>query len=230
MSSKKAPSKSTDDASNEHQTHHTYTEKKKTLKRFAIPVMLFIIIYLFLPASLVIALFTYPGFRSNSKPLEQKPVPSNTYKSDGKKTNTTPDPTQTAPTTSNQNAQNSNNNFVPGVCKRTTIPHQTVYENTETLYVGQTQVAYSGTDGWRQTCTANSNGYKPDDVVFDGMPTKILVGTKPIPPPQPPAPSYSYDYAMNVARNRCSPIAQGSGTGSSAYQVCISTVLKDYGY
>lgn len=126
--------------------------------------------------------------------------------------------------------QNSSGKIVPGVCTKTVIPQSTVYEDVGYLYIGETRT-YPGMDGWRQTCTASSNGFKPEDVVFQGLPTKIYRGTKPRPEATPtPTNNYSYSQALSTAQGQCSPIAQASGTGSSSYQLCIQTVLKQYGY
>lgn len=143
--------------------------------------------------------------------------------------NSKPQPTQNN-SSQQSTSQNSSGQFVAGVCTKTVIPQSTVYEDVSYLYVGETKT-YPGIDGWRQTCTASSDGFKPADVVSPGLPTKIYRGTKPRPETTPtPANTYSYSQALSTAQGQCSPIAQGSGTGSSSYQLCIQTVLKQYGY
>lgn len=143
--------------------------------------------------------------------------------------NSKPQPTQNN-SSQQSTSQNSSGQFVAGVCTKTVIPQSTVYEDVSYLYVGETKT-YPGIDGWRQTCTASSDGFKPADVVSQGLPTKIYRGTKPRPETTPtPTNTYSYSQALSTAQGQCSPIAQGSGTGSSSYQLCIQTVLKQYGY
>lgn len=141
-------------------------------------------------------------------------------------------PSGPAGTANNQQSTSQYNpgKYTSGSCTKTVIPQSTVYENASWMYVGETKT-YPGIDGWKHTCTPSSDGYKPEDIVYQGLPTTIYRGTKPKPEATPtPTNTFSYSQALSTAKGQCSPIAQASGTGSSAYQQCINSVLAQYGY
>lgn len=78
----------------------------------------------------------------------------------------------------NQAAPTPQKEFVASVCTKTHIPKPppiTVVKDymlpTDPPYYAQV-----GTEGWVQTCTANSDGYKPDDVIHEAKPDQIWVG------------------------------------------------------
>lgn len=70
--------------------------------------------------------------------------------------------------------------YVASVCTKKTIPYKTKYENVSYLYVGETD-SYGGTNGYTETCTADSTGYKPADFTSQPFDKTVLVGTKPKP-------------------------------------------------
>lgn len=67
--------------------------------------------------------------------------------------------------------------FVAGVCTRTTIPYQTVYEDVSYMYVGETR-EYGGWDGYKETCTADSYGYTTPDHTSPPHDKTVYRGTK----------------------------------------------------
>jgi len=160
---------------------------------------------------------------------------------------TTPTPTTPVKSSTNSEANivpkpSGNGDFhVSEVCTEIAIPYETDYHDDSSMYIGDTRVAITGTNGVRKDCTKTYDGkdwaqyygltYK--DVRDEVWPRTALVykGTKPI-ATTPTTPTYTYEQALQIARNTgtCMQIAQASGTGSSAYQQCLSLVMKDYGY
>jgi uncharacterized protein YkwD len=76
--------------------------------------------------------------------------------------------------------------YVPFVCSKTPIPRKTVYIEASYLYEGETSEGYSGMDGYKETCTADSAGYKPPDFTSPPSDRTIYTGTKPRPSTTPP--------------------------------------------
>lgn len=73
--------------------------------------------------------------------------------------------------------------YVASVCTKITIPYQTNYEYVTWLYVGETQ-SYGGTDGYTNTCTTDSSGYKPIDFTIQPYNKTVYAGTTAAPPTQ----------------------------------------------
>lgn len=126
---------------------------------------------------------------------------------------------------------NSNSVNSPTVCTTTTTPYQTYFRYDSTMYVGETY-EYGGTNGSKKICkyasgqTFTYTDVDPyDKVVYRGTKAKKAETIT-------PTVTYTYEQALSIARNTypCPVIAQASGTGSSAYQVCIQSVLKQYGF
>lgn len=69
--------------------------------------------------------------------------------------------------------------YVAPVCTKTMLPYNTNYQDVNYLYVGQTS-SYGGYEGFVQTCTADSTGYKPQDFRIEPIDKTVLVGTKPV--------------------------------------------------
>lgn len=83
----------------------------------------------------------------------------------------TPAP-QTAPTTKQVKK------FVPSVCtKKYTYRTAPVYVEKDFMLEGE-QKRITGYDGWVQTCTRNSDGFKPDDVVLEVKQDEIWIAPK----------------------------------------------------
>ena len=114
--------------------------------------------------------------------------------------------------------------YVAPVCTKTVVPYTTTFIEAPDLYPSDSY-SNGGRDGEIITCTADSLGNKPKDITYSPYNKRTYVGTK-----SDSTPTYTYQQAMQAAQSQCSPIAQASGTGSSAYQVCIETVLNNYGY
>lgn len=70
--------------------------------------------------------------------------------------------------------------YVASKCTKTVIPYKTVYEEVSYMYVGETS-SYGGYDGYIESCTADSTGYKPPDYKSSPIDKTVLVGTKPKP-------------------------------------------------
>jgi hypothetical protein len=137
--------------------------------------------------------------------------------------------------TSQQN--NNSSNYIPPICTKTAIPYSTSYQNASYMNVGQT-FSSGGTNGWKETCTADSDGFKPTDITIPPVNQIIYVGTRQpatLPPPTTtPPPNY-------VARDKCvsdynSAMAQISNAGagdSSAVAVvqnAYSQCLRNAGF
>jgi len=77
--------------------------------------------------------------------------------------------------------------YVASVCTKTPIPYKTITIEDPYRYVGN-NYSYGGTDGYLETCTTSSSGYKPSDFRYTPYDKTIYVGTKPLPtlPPPPP--------------------------------------------
>lgn len=67
--------------------------------------------------------------------------------------------------------------YVAPVCTKTPIPYETVYEDVNYMFEGETS-SYGGYEGYTQTCTADSTGYKPQDYTISPISKTVLVGTK----------------------------------------------------
>lgn len=112
--------------------------------------------------------------------------------------------------------------YVASVCTKTVIPHETEYIEVDYLYVGETREYSSGWDGYKETCTADSTGYKPADYTSPPYNKKVYVGTK-----QKHTSSGSESQSTMTyqqAYNNCS--AQGVPGNSSAMQQCINAYLS----
>lgn len=93
-----------------------------------------------------------------------------------------------SPTQQNdQNTTTTTKPYVASVCTRTTIPFETVYVDASYLYVGESQ-GYGGWDGYKETCTADSTGYKPADYTSQPYNRTVYRGTKPKPSNTAPTP------------------------------------------
>lgn len=112
---------------------------------------------------------------------------------------------QSTPTFTPQNKP-----YVASVCTKTTLPYKTEYVNDPEMYEGSTYDSGLGWDGYKETCTADSTGYKPPDYTSPPYNRKIYVGTKPKP---------NYGSSQPKDYSRCN---QFLGTG--AYQACIDAI------
>jgi hypothetical protein len=128
----------------------------------------------------------------------------------------------------NQTLRPTSASYIPSVCTKMTIPYHTSYKNVTYLSVGQTS-EFGGENGYREACTPDSNGYRPSDIVVQPFDKTVYVGTSspsPAPTATPPASNtMSYSQAYSIALNNCAQFGN-----SSAYEVCISAVLKKYGF
>lgn len=102
--------------------------------------------------------------------------------------------------------------YIASVCTKTTIPYTTEYVNDPNMYEGSTYEGGMGWDGYKETCTADSTGYKPADYTSPPYNKKIYVGTK-------PKPNYSSSQPKDYSR--CN---QFLGTG--AYQACVDAINR----
>lgn len=107
---------------------------------------------------------------------------------------------QSTPSTSGSSPSGSTYAYKPyvaPVCTKVPIPYKTTYENANYIPVGETQT-FGGTDGYIDSCTADSTGYKPSDITLQPQNKIIYVGTKPV---TSPAEAYQqcYDSAKATA-------------------------------
>lgn len=140
---------------------------------------------------------------SENQPTPQTTTPTN---------NTTNQGTQSTGAT---NSPNTYKPYVASVCTKTVIPYETIYEDASYLYVGNTSVGFPGSDGYIETCTANSNGYKPADFKIEPLSKTVYVGTMPTGPTQAELNAQRQQRIANCIANiqRLSP-------GSNAYEQC----------
>lgn len=102
--------------------------------------------------------------------------------------------------------------YAAGVCTETPIPYKTVYETNPYLANGTQRVRQEGKDGYRSTCTPDSNGKQVlAGYTYPGYDKIIETGTYVAPPASTYQPPRNY--------TQCN---QFSGTG--AYQACIDAV------
>lgn len=66
----------------------------------------------------------------------------------------------------------------PIKCSKTPIPYKTIYIDANYMYVGES-TEYGGVDGYKETCTGSSGGYRPSDFTLPPLDKKIYRGTKP---------------------------------------------------
>jgi hypothetical protein len=218
-------SKKTDKKSSYKNEKGIQPKKKNRFRLFLIISLLFLLIYC-LPLSG--AAYMYHQAKKTVTSTQQieakqtKPQQINAQTDVSKSANPAqPNNTQTQ----SQPKSAGNTPYIAPVCTKVTLPAQVEYIDVDWLFVGEVKT-YPGGDGWKTTCTPDSNGYVPQYTDYAGYPTKVYRGTKQVQS----NPSYSYSYALSTAQGQCSPIALASGSGSSAYQQCISAVLTQYGY
>jgi len=156
---------------------------------------------------------------------------SSTNKTDTNKQTEAAQPTaQTTQPISNQSSAPANNTsavispYVPGKCTLTTIPRKTVYEYVSWLYVDETQLRWSGMDGYTNKCTPDSWGNIYGEYTTEPQDKVFYAGTTPRPTTV-TGPSYTYNEAYNLAVSNC-----GFAGNTSAYQPCIDAYLSKYGY
>lgn len=104
-------------------------------------------------------------------------------------------------------------------CTRTTIPFNTEYQDSYSLFVGESKVLYQGKNGYVDKCTPDSGGRPVSDTTVPPVTKVVLVGTKPQSSSPPPSQGISYEQAQS----NC--LAQGT-SGTSAYEQCMDA----YGY
>lgn len=137
--------------------------------------------------------------------------------------------------TSNTSATNSYKAYVSPVCTKATIPYKTTYKYVSYLSAGETQ-SYGGVDGWTQSCTADSTGYKPADITDPPYNKTVYIGTGKAPSStysssSSYSPRYSQAEATRLAQQNCNAILGVHGAAdSSAMQPCIEAELHQFGY
>ncbi len=72
--------------------------------------------------------------------------------------------------------------YVASVCTKIPIPYKTIYKDASYMYTDETS-SYGGYEGFTNSCTADSTGYKPTDYTIQPIDKTVLVGTKPRPVP-----------------------------------------------
>lgn len=116
------------------------------------------------------------------------------------------------------NTGNKSSAYKASVCTKTVLPYTTEYRDSATMAVGQTQVLFSGKNGYKNTCTPDSNGYKPQDSTLPPIPAVVWVGTKTTTTVTNPPRTYEQ------AANYCA--THGVPGNSSAWQQCINAYLS----
>lgn len=126
----------------------------------------------------------------------------------------TPYSTSTQSGQQSQNVPASTYNYEPyvaPVCTKTVIPYETIYIDADYLYVGDTMETGLGIDGYTETCTASSSGYKPPDYTSQPFDKTVYRGTKPL-----------QSTSSSLTTPNYSQCSQFIGTG--AYQACIDAL------
>lgn len=114
------------------------------------------------------------------------------------------------------------------VCTRTPIPYTTTVQlGLASLGAGQYTIS-GGIEGYTESCTANSAGWKPQDRSVQPINRIIYVGTggptATTPPRTSPPEPDQYDRIVND----CSNILTGTGN-NEAYQLCVSILVRYFG-
>ena len=68
--------------------------------------------------------------------------------------------------------------YVPPICEKTSIPYQKVYDKVSWLNSDQTEIKKKGREGYKQVCSPDSNGYKPDDIIVPPVNEEVFMGNK----------------------------------------------------
>lgn len=118
-----------------------------------------------------------------------------------------PKPAQTPPTGSQAPTYKA---YTAPVCTNTVIPHgtDTIYDKYSYL---DEVTTIEGRDGYTETCTADSTGWKPTDNHRDPINTKVYQGTK-----ARPAPGQSRQDEID----KCVAYIKQLSPGSNAYMQC----------
>lgn len=109
-----------------------------------------------------------------------KPTPQLTTPSD--QTTNTATPAQNsspASNTKNTPVNTKAQGYTASVCTKTILPKTMVRQPTTSLTADTEKVYQNGVDGYIQTCTADSTGYKPSDIRVEPINGIIMVSTYP---------------------------------------------------
>lgn len=131
--------------------------------------------------------------------------------------NTSAEQEPTTPTSQNKNTYPKP--YEASVCTKTPIEPETDYEVVDWLPYKETKT-FAGKAGWRQTCTPDSNGHKPDDVELEPLNTLTYIGTS---LPQPPV---TYEDALAQSNEACTK----GYVSDSFYNECMRLFMNTYGY
>lgn len=165
-----------------------------------------------------------------NSPIAPPSMPSPPPKPEQSSTNTamtkTTKDSQPTPTYSS-----SNKPYVPPKCTTEIYPYKTFYKYAPYLGGGLSNVS-GGYTGSKQTCSADSNGYKPQDVVLQPIDKTIYIGDggvslqmNPIRTPD----SYETIYARISGPGSCGLILTNTGD-STAYKMCTDMIMWYFGY
>lgn len=111
---------------------------------------------------------------------ERKTIEANTEKQTEESTTITDGAIQGASVTTKSSATPVDikpSAYVASVCTKTILPFETIYKDDIYLEKGKTWFT-PGFDGYVQTCTADSNGYKPQDNRLEPSNKTVWVGVK----------------------------------------------------
>jgi cytoskeletal protein RodZ len=109
-----------------------------------------------------------------SKDLAEKQVVNQVAESTPPPSSNSTSPTSPAAATTSV----KNQPYVASVCTKTTLPYKT--KNVEKLLSPGDAVTSGGVDGYVQKCTADSNGYKPADVMVPAIDKIIYLSPRPL--------------------------------------------------
>lgn len=124
--------------------------------------------------------------------------------------------------------------YKPPVCTKIVIPYTTTFKLATYLGAGQ-MTSYGGTDGYKETCTADSSGYVPSKSPVDPVNKVISIGDgggslSVAPHPQ----SVPYEEAYSRALPACDEFNRVTNYDPAATQWCLNTVVAGimhyYGY
>lgn len=118
--------------------------------------------------------------------------------------------------------------YVPSSCIRSSLPFSTNYVTTASLAVGDAVVSPFA-DGYTVKCKADSNGQKPNDSTVPAANRTVYVGTGGASVALPLIGNLSLDGAYAQISCSCGPVLQKIND-NTAYQLCISSVMKQLGY
>lgn len=181
----------------------------------------------------------YVNERKSNQQTEQGSTTLDTKANNDNEQAKTIDPVTGQPNTnqtSNQSSASSNNKptstttptytstYKAPVCTKTPTPYKTYIKIASYLSTAETTVN-GGSEGYTETCTADSTGYVPTKVPLNPVDKYIYVGTGGITATTPPRTSTPEPDQLDRIKADCSVQLAKHGN-QDAYNLCVSTLAR----